>query len=249
MRHSLRAALCCLSLVLGLSTPALAQDSSAAVLSASAREQRFTLLLFWKQDDAATQALNRDAQAAVAGFADRAALATVNVGDPGEQESVKRFNVARAPMPMLLVVAPNGAVTGHYRTGITEATLSKALVTPTMCICMKALQEGKVVLVCVQPPTSPIPLGVRAFVDDPSFRDRAVAVKLSAANAAEARFVEDLKLTAFEQNGSVAMLAPPGMMVGKFATTVSADELAAKLHAAGKCCDDENCKHHKKGVK
>ena len=30
---------------------------------------------------------------------------------------------------------------------------------------------------------------------------------------------------------------------------VSADELAAKLHAAGKCCDDENCKHHKKGVK
>ena len=27
----------------------------------------------------------------------------------------------------------------------------------------------------------------------------------------------------------------------------TADELAMKLHAAGKCCDDKNCKHNKKG--
>jgi hypothetical protein len=39
------------------------------------------------------------------------------------------------------------------------------------------------------------------------------------------------------------------VLVGKFGPAVTKDEIAAALHAAGKCCNDPNCKHNKKGQK
>ena len=41
-------------------------------------------------------------------------------------------------------------------------------------------------------------------------------------------------------------MAPPGVLVGKFTANVTMNEITTKLHAAGKCCDDPNCKHNKK---
>jgi hypothetical protein len=35
-------------------------------------------------------------------------------------------------------------------------------------------------------------------------------------------------------------------MVGKFPATATKAQLASELHAAGKCCDDPNCKHNHK---
>jgi hypothetical protein len=40
-----------------------------------------------------------------------------------------------------------------------------------------------------------------------------------------------------------ALLAPPGVLIGKYNTTATKDEVAAALHKAGKCCNDPNCRH------
>ena len=45
----------------------------------------------------------------------------------------------------------------------------------------------------------------------------------------------------------IVVLAPPGVLVGKYQGTVSTEQIATDLHAAGKCCNDPNCKHNKKG--
>lgn len=240
----------CVTLLVNLA-PVRAQESACAQrLSASAADQKFTLILFWKQNDAAAQTMGEDLKAAAASFQNQAAVVAVNLADPTEQVMVKQFGVSRAPMPLVLVVAPNGAITGRFQSKVNAETLGKALVTPTMCVCMKSLQEGRIVVVCAQPNASAaIPLGVRNFSSDPSFQSRAVVVKFVLSDPAEARFVQDLKLDARETDGAVAMLAPPGVMVGRFSPSVTKDELTAKLHAAGKCCEDENCKHHKKGAK
>lgn len=232
-------------------TPAKGQESTTSqTLAASAADQRFTLILFWKQNDAASQAMTEELKAAAVAYPDRTAITAVNLADPAEQDTVKRLGVSRAPMPMVLVVAPNGAVTGRFLAKMNADALGKALVTPTMCLCMRALQDGKIVVVCGQPNgTTPIPTGVRNLHADTAFQSRTVVVSFAIPDPAEARFLQDLKLEPKEQNGFVAMLAPPGVMVGKFSASVTKEELATKLHAAGKCCEDENCKHHKKGAK
>ena len=81
---------------------------------------------------------------------DRAEWTSVNVTDPANRELVDRYQVGRAPMPLVLCVAPNGAVTGAMAGRVTDKQVDTALVTPTMTRCMKSLQAGKIVVVHVQ---------------------------------------------------------------------------------------------------
>jgi hypothetical protein len=62
---------------------------------------------------------------------------------------------------------------------------------------------------------------------------------------AEARFYQQMKLSPNQVNGPYAVLiAPPGVLIGHFDTKASAEQIAAAIHKAGKCCEDENCKHN-----
>jgi hypothetical protein len=212
-------------------------------------EPKFTFILFSKQNNANTQRMSADLASALASRAARAEWTTVDVTDPANREIVDRYQVGRAPMPLVLCVAPNGAVTGAMAGKVTDKQVDAALVTPTMTRCMKSLQAGKIVVVHVKSADAvPIPSGAEAFLADPSFQTRAITESYVVSDPAEARFVRDMEIDLATFSGStVVVLAPPGVLVGKFPATVTASEIAAKLHAAGKCCDDPNCKHNQKG--
>jgi len=216
------------------------------VLDQAGQDGKFTFILFYKTDDAATQAMAAVLKTELAERSEKAVMVYVQIGSPAEKTIVDRFGVARAPMPMTMALAPNGALTGVYPQKITPRNLSEAIVTPAMTRCMKSLQEGKVVLVCVQSSTKAFaPPVVKEFQADPHFKDRLATVSLKADDPAEARFMGDMKLDpASVTSTTVAMLAPPGMLIGKFGPKATKDEMAAALAKAGKCCDDPNCKHH-----
>jgi len=216
------------------------------VLEQAGKDGKFTFILFYKTDDAATQAMGQVLKSELAERSDKAVMVYVQISNPAEKAIVDQFGVARAPMPMTMTLAPNGALTGVYPQKISPKNLNDAIVTPAMTRCMKSLQEGKVVLVCVQSSTKAFaPPVVKEFQADPHFKDRLATVSLKADDPAEARFMGDMKLDpASVTSTTVAMLAPPGMLIGKFGPKATKDEMAAALAKAGKCCDDPNCKHH-----
>jgi hypothetical protein len=202
--------------------------------------------MFWKQEDTATDAVHRSLQTHLASFADRATSVAVQVSDPAQRGIVERFGVSRAPMPLVLAVAPNGAVTAAFQAELTAQQIGGAIVTPTAAHCLKALQDGKSVVMLVHPrPDAQAPQGTQQFLADPQFGKRTEFVRLVSAIPAEGDFLRKLGVTAQEADGCVVMMAPPGVLVGKFPLGVTGQELAKKLHAAGKCCEDENCKHNR----
>jgi len=206
---------------------------------------KFTFILFWKEDNAATQDMAAKLTTAVEKRTARVEWAAININDPANQATVDRYKVSRAPMPMAVCVAPNGAVTGFYTNRISDEAVEQALVTPTMTSCMKAMQEGKMVLVHGRlDDRSALPNGAAAFASDAAFQARTTVVSFRLDDAQESRFVTELGVPANSKAPVVALLAPPGVLVGKFAESSTKDQIAAALHAAGKCCDDENCKHN-----
>ena len=89
---------------------------------------------------------------------------------------------------------------------------------------------------------------MREFVSDPHFQQRTAVYSLDTTDPAELRFLKDLQIPAEASDvTTVVMMAPPGVLVGKFPGNVSGQQMAAKLHAQGKCCNDPNCKHNRKG--
>lgn len=215
------------------------------VLNQSAEDGKFTLIVFYKEDTAAVRTMIQVAKDGVAKRKDKTVVTLVQVTDPAEKALVERFDVARAPMPMTMVVAHNGAITGVFSRLLTDESLDAAIVTPTMTRCMKSLQEQKLVFVCVQTTEKPlVPVAVKNMQADPQFKDRIVLVSMQLNDPAETRFLSQLQIDAKQMKSVTAvLLAPPGLMIGKYDSFATKEQVAAALHKAGQCCDDPNCKH------
>ena len=226
-------------------TAAGTASKALAALEQAHADGKYTFLMFYKQSDDATKAM---ASALTQGLADKeekAVIVYARVGDAAEQTLVAKYAVERAPMPMTLAVAPNGAITAIYPQRVPAESLDGAFVTPTMMLTMKNLQENKLVLVTVQGSTNaPAPVAINDFESDPHFKDRIVTIAMTAADPLEGRFVGQMQIDPQAKVTHTVLLAPPGVMVGKFNAAASKDEIAAALAKAGKCCDDPNCKHH-----
>jgi len=233
---------------------AVAQDVPAArdvqqVLTAAAADQQYTFILFYRDNGAATQTMLNTLKRELSPRGGEATITYVDVKKRGQKPIVDRFGVGRAPMPLTIAVAPNGAVTGIFARKISNSQVANAFASPNMAQCMKSMQDGRMVFVCVSTEAgASIPAGVRAFRDDPQFKDRTDVLSLQANDPAEADFLQQLKIDPNTLRGSTtAFLAPPAVLVGKFGPTSTKAEIAAALHAAGKCCDDPNCKHKGSG--
>ena len=213
-------------------------------IKAAVQEGKLIYLVFYKELDAATKSVVETVMAASLRI-DGTSYATVRISDPSERVVAEKYEVTRAPMPMVIGVHPNGAVTGYFHSKVSEAELAKCVVSPKKAECMKALQQNQLVLICLQTQAQQvIPQGVRELQSDPHFAKRTQVVTVSLNDPAELSFLSGMEVDPKKDTAMTVFLAPPGAMVGKFATTATKNDLAAKLAEAGKCCDDKNCKHN-----
>ena len=172
--------------------------------------------------------------------AGQAMSVAIDVTDPAEKGIVTKFGTGRAPMPLVLAIAPNGAVTGGFPVKFEEKQLLGAFASPGMQQCLKALQERKLVLLCVQnagtSSNSAAMRGVRDFKADARFGQATVVVTLDPNDAAEATFLKQLRIDAKSDEAITALLAPPGSVVAKVTGATEKDKLVAALTKAMASC-------------
>lgn len=232
-------------MILAGSPAVMAQQVSGTQQAATraAAEGKYMFLLFYKQNDNATKAMARTLNEGLSARSGQASLAYVNANDPAEQALVAKYEASRAPMPITLAIAPNGAVTGVFTQRIKAESIDGAFVTPTMMFAMKSLQEGKLVLVSVEGTSqSPSPTAIREFCSDPHFRGRVAATSVRVSDPRETTFLKRMQLDRRARTTTTLLLAPPGVVVGKFGPSASKNDIASALLKAGKCCDDPNCR-------
>lgn len=215
-------------------------------LLSSAKEEKFTLIVFYKDQNESTRLMQQKANEAVSINSVKLTTVSAYVDSVSEKVMVDKFGISRAPMPMMVIVAPNGAVTGLYPRTVSDEQISSAIVTSTMMSCMKELQDKKLVFVCLSRTEQvEIPQGVLALQQDPNFKDRVSLIPMRVEDPSEYRLYQQMKLDPTKVQGPYAvMIAPPGVLVGHFDQSATADQIAAAIHKSGKCCDDVNCKHN-----
>ena len=215
-------------------------------IAASSQQEKYSFIMFWKKQDAATNTMWKNLQSGLLARSDQAASLAVRVTDPTEMAVVKQYGVSRAPMPLLLAVAPNGAVTASYAKELDVTKIDNAFVTPTMTRCMLAMQNRKLVLLCVHGDEQAVPpQGVAEFQSVPCFQKTAEIVHMNVNDPSEARFLGELEIPRETRGTTTVFMAPPGVMLGKYPANVTKEQLIKKLNDAGKGCGDKNCKHCK----
>lgn len=222
--------------------PAVPPSPGQAAVAAAARDGKYLFLLFHKADDAATQAVRQALDAALAKQGGHAASAVVRVTDVAEKALVDQYGVSRSPMPLVLAIAPNGAVTGGFPLKLTEKDVAGAFVSPGQAACLKAVQARKLVLLCVLPAgVGAVPEGVREFQVDARFGPVTEVVTVRADDRGEAGFLKDLQASPAMAVPLTALLAPPGRQLASFQGQVTRQQILEKVTAPQGCCPGGKC--------
>jgi hypothetical protein len=177
--------------------------------------------------------------------AERVVTAEINITNPAERDIVNKFELDRAPMPLVLAVAPNGAIMGGFPTKFEVNDLLGAFGSPCTERCMKSLQDGKLVLLCVQNSTTTSNAealqGVNDFKADEKYSTATEIVMLDPTDAAETAFLSDLKIDPKTTVATTAFLAPPGSVITEVVGPTTKDELAQALQQANTSCGPGGC--------
>lgn len=234
-----------LSALVILSQRADAASPGQQAVATAAKDNQFSFVLFYRGNDAATQSMYGTMKSTLDDRKD-AVIVPVQIGNAAETALIGRFDATRLPLPAVAVLAPNDAVCSVFPQRVTPQQLTAAIVSPAQATCLKALQDKKLVILCAQPSASAkIPVGVEQFQSEQKFKNRTQVVSVQASDPSEAKFLRQLRVPTNQRTSVVAFMAPPGVMIGVFDGNVTLRQLAEKLAAAGRCCDDENCKFHK----
>ena len=227
-------------------TAPAATSRGAAAIEKAAKAKKYLFIFFSKDNAQRTSAARGVFQSAVAKISDSESV-EIKTSDSAEQEIVTRYGVSRAPMPFVLAIAPNGAMTKGFSTQFDEKELRQAFVSPCTADCMKALQDNKLVLLCVEPSSSKdkqvsLQKGVQDFAEDEEYAKSSKVLAVNAGNSAEASFLKDLRVDPQTADRVTVLMAPPAAVVGSFVGEVTKDQLTAKLKSAQSgCCPGGNC--------
>ncbi len=246
-RFILRANMAAVILALAIGWSARAQSpqppsAAQAALTSARQGQKYLFILFWKENGPATQAMKQTLDAALSGRGEQATSVAVNTTDSAESGVVAQFGVSRSPMPLVVAVAPNGAITGGFPLKLTEQEVARAFVSPGTAACLKVTQARKLVLLCVQPAgVQELPPGVREFKADAQYGSATEVVTVRADDPAEAGFLQALKIPSTSSTVT-AFLSPPGSLLGTFDHTVTKQQFVEKLKSAqNSCCPGGKC--------
>ena len=230
----------------GQAAPASVSQGQAAIDRAAAA-QKYAFIFFFREKNQQTDKAWSVFQPAVAKLADSAEVVSIQITTPAEKKVIDRYDVSRAPMPLVLAVAPCGAITKAFTGAFDEKQLRTAFVSPCTQLCLKALQDRKLVFLCVVDQANPqdrvsIPKGVEDFKADAKYGSATEIVLVNSRDKDEATFLRGFQVEPTTQEPIVVFLAPPGSMVGKFNGTATKQQLMAKLASAqsdpcagGKC--------------
>lgn len=217
---------------------------AATAISEAAQANKFIFMFFYRAEDEATQAARTAFDAAMEKLADRANAAAVNITDPQERALVAKYQLTRSPMPLVLALAPTGAVTRSFPVRFTEEQLETAFVSPGMQKCLKALQDRKMTFLCVQNGTTQhnakAMQGVRDFTADPQYAKTTEIITIDPTDAAEEGLLKQFKVDPRTEEAITVFLAPPGTTVATYTGETKKDVLVAAAKTAAKGCDPKS---------
>lgn len=213
----------------------------ASAMSQAAGANQYLFVFFYEKDDAATQAARKTFDEAVKKITPAATSMAVDRTAPAEQEVVAKYGVDRAPMPLVLAIAPSGAVTGGFQAAeLTEARLRDTVASAGLQKCLKALQDRRLVLVCLQngqtKANDEAMKGVNDFKSNSQFGSMTEIVKVDPKDPNESKLLAQLKADPQSKTAATAFLAPPGVLVTKVDGPTSKDALMAALQKAMASC-------------
>ena len=230
-----------LALAVGAAAAKDKQTSKGMVaVEHAAKAGKYLFLFFYSDDSEQTSSLRKTFKNAVDKVSKKAERVEINITDPAETAAIDKYGVRGAPMPLVLAIAPNGAVTGGFPAPFEEKQIVDAFATPCTQASLKALQDSKVVLLCIQNSGTQLNdaamKGVRDLKADPKYATSTEIITVDPADPAEAKLLGMLAVDPKIEQALTVCLVPPGKAAAKLSGATTKEMIAGSLKGGGGGC-------------
>ena len=173
----------------------------------------------------------------------KAEIIKVKLDDPKERDLVSFFRIKDDPT--VLVVAPNGAITGYYSGIASMEALRDSLVSSKETEIVKNVQEGRVVFLCfhkdVELNIDAIKSDINAVADN--FKGAVNVIYANSAGKEDKNLTDKMQVSS--AHPTVFIIAPPGRAVAKLeGLDITKEKLMKALvtTCGGGGCGPSGCK-------
>jgi hypothetical protein len=251
MRTRLYAYLLCGLIVGGLIGPTVVSAADAGSVTSGdtakaveklQREGKYVCLLLYKEKNAKLNAFQNAAEVLKKNQAGKVELVTADVLASTSESLLEKFRMdpERMPMPFLMVIATNGAVTAAFVTEPDEKKLADSILSQQAAQCLKLLQDGKNVVLCIQGESTKnkeqVVEAVNAFLADKAYKDTFDKVIMDPSKSEDKAFLQKFNVTMTADEAVTIVLTSQGKIAGTFKGTTSKDQLVKALQACGSGC-------------
>lgn len=227
-------------------TSARPRDAGAA-LQAAMDQDKHLFLAFYRPDDPKNDELMKTFEEAEKSLGDRALFYAANIQEEKERRMVVEYQVARAPLPLTLVFASNGAFVNAFRgKPATRSELDGSFLSPKFSEAVKALQDRKIVLLCVQGKhtqhNSESLSAARATSQAKEANGMISVVEVAPEDAASKDLLAQLRVDPVRMaEATVFVLVPPANLAGKIEGATTKDALWQTVLKGAAACGGGSC--------
>lgn len=234
------------SLLVLTTAPYLFAEQGMAAIEQASRENKHLFIFFYKDQNERTLRSQKIFDQTMQKMRDQANFVKVKVNDSSEKQIVDKFNLQRSPMPFVLVLSPNGAVTGGFASNFFEKQLLDAFASPGMAACLKGLQDRKLVFLCLQnvetTNNDAAMQGVREFKADSRFSSATEVIMIDPSNIEEQKFLKELAIDLNSSQATTVFISPPAEAIGQYKGMTSKEQFVSDLQkAVSGCCGPGGC--------
>lgn len=234
-----------LAVCLGFSAHhALAQSNAAPQTAKEAIEtaragNSYIFLLFYDKKDDLFNKMEETVNNFVKNTDQKVLVYESSAKDPKEIDVVYKYRIDRAPLPILLVVGPNGAVVGGFPKSVTSEKLAKSFMPPVVMNVLKTVQEQKMAVVLVQNSKTRFNAesskAAQDLVYDRSFVGQSEIIKADPSDPKNRDFLANAKLSGAISEATIVLIAPPGVVAGVFRGNTTKAAIISNLSSGGAC--------------
>jgi hypothetical protein len=229
--------------------PSASQSPTEKAIAKAAGAGRYAFVLFHRSGGSSGSPMQDSFDQAKAELQSRAVFVKVDVSKGTDAQLIDKYGIDRAPLPLILALAPNGAVTKAFTEPADAAALRKAFVSPVTARMLGVLQDGKLVALCVQGENTQhneeSMSAAREFVADESIRGQAEVMRLDPGDRDEAPLLDQCNLSPTLKEASIVLLVPPSSLVATVSGATTKAKLLSALQqglaACGSGCGPSGC--------
>jgi hypothetical protein len=207
------------------------------------KEKKTVLLVVYKKlDEAKDKALKIANETSVI-KAETIEVIEMNASESENIELVKKFRLAGAPMPIIIIIDKNGIPVGGLPLAqATADALLDIIPSPKYSEVLKALNEKKSIFVVAYKKTMN---GKSKAIDVckeavTKIKDNAIILELNIDDKSEIKLINELKVNILSPEPVIYVINQQGQITDTFTGSSTSDELvvAAKKVISGGCCPD-----------